>query len=280
MKPGAKAGLSAVVNHSTVRYPIPMAEEGQQTYKGWRSIPIQHQELDPDFQVVPQSSVSAYLGESPAPARLAPRPEPRTLDGDMLLDACNENFPGDVYGAKLTGKEIEAIATEDAPFFLSLARLDLSDNRCAPAQGPFVLRPVTPAPGPAPPHQRQPPTSSVSDPAHSQYPRASPPAPPRVRWCLQGAVRAAGSLPGAARRVAAVQRAAAPVQSGRLRGARGPPPFHRQLHSVERAGVRVIVIAAPLPRRQVLDLSVNAIGVEDIGALAELPCLKELDISR
>jgi hypothetical protein len=30
----------------------------------------------------------------------------------------------------------------------------------------------------------------------------------------------------------------------------------------------------------VLDLSVNAIGVEDIGALAELPCLKELDISR
>jgi hypothetical protein len=134
-----------------------MAEEGQQTYKGWRSIPIQHQELDPDFQVVPQSSVSAYLGESPAPARLAPRPEPRTLDGDMLLDACNENFPGDVYGAKLTGKEIEAIATEDAPFFLSLARLDLSDNRCAPAQGPFVLRPrdagsrpSTTAPAPAP----------------------------------------------------------------------------------------------------------------------------------
>ena len=48
----------------------------------------------------------------------------------MLLDACNEDFPGDVYGAKLTGKHIEAIATEDAPFFLSLARLDLSDNRC------------------------------------------------------------------------------------------------------------------------------------------------------
>jgi hypothetical protein len=40
-------------------------QDGQQevvAYKGWRAIPIQHQELDPDFQVVPQSSVSAYLG--------------------------------------------------------------------------------------------------------------------------------------------------------------------------------------------------------------------------
>lgn len=111
-----------------------MAEDGQQTqtYKGWRSIPIQHQELDPDFQVVPQSSVSAYLGERPARAPPAQRPDPRTLDGDMLLDACNENFPGDVYGAKLSGKEIQDVATEDAPFFLSLARLDLSDNRCVP----------------------------------------------------------------------------------------------------------------------------------------------------
>jgi hypothetical protein len=109
-------------------------QDGQQevvAYKGWRAIPIQHQELDPDFQVVPQSSVSAYLGEQPARAPLATQPEPRTLDGDMLLDACNENFPGDVYGAKLGGKNIEGVATEDAPFFLSLARLDLSDNRCA-----------------------------------------------------------------------------------------------------------------------------------------------------
>ena len=29
-----------------------------------------------------------------------------------------------------------------------------------------------------------------------------------------------------------------------------------------------------------LDLSVNAIGAEGIGALSQLPCLKELDISR
>lgn len=106
-----------------------------QAYKGWRSIPIQHQELDPDFQIVPQSSVSAYLGESAPAARPAARRQPRTLDGDLLLDACNENFPGDVYGAKLTGKEIEAVASEDAPFFLSLARLDLSDNRCGAARG-------------------------------------------------------------------------------------------------------------------------------------------------
>ena len=111
-----------------------MAEDGQ-LYKGWRAIPIQHQELDPDFQVVPQSSVSAYLGEQPPRRAVPARPEPRTLDGDMLLDACNENFPGDVYGAKLSGKDIEGVATEDAPFFLSLARLDLSDNRCAPCTG-------------------------------------------------------------------------------------------------------------------------------------------------
>ena len=39
--------------------------------------------------------------------------------------------------------------------------------------------------------------------------------------------------------------------------------------------------ALHLPRRaQVLDLSVNAIGAEGIGALSQLPCLKELDISR
>lgn len=31
---------------------------------------------------------------------------------------------------------------------------------------------------------------------------------------------------------------------------------------------------------QVLDLSVNAVAAEDIRVLAELPCLKELDISR
>ena len=31
---------------------------------------------------------------------------------------------------------------------------------------------------------------------------------------------------------------------------------------------------------QVLDLSVNAVAADDIRVLAELPCLKELDISR
>ena len=63
----------------------------------------------------------------------------------------------DLAARNVLVKEIEAIATEDAPFFLSLARLDLSDNRCAPAQGPFVLRPrdagsrpSTTAPAPAP----------------------------------------------------------------------------------------------------------------------------------
>jgi hypothetical protein len=30
----------------------------------------------------------------------------------------------------------------------------------------------------------------------------------------------------------------------------------------------------------VLDLSVNAVAADDIQALAQLPCLKELDISR
>lgn len=33
-------------------------------------------------------------------------------------------------------------------------------------------------------------------------------------------------------------------------------------------------------RLQVLDVSVNAVPADDIRALAELPCLKELDISR
>ena len=96
----------------------------------WRSIPIQHHELDPDFQIVPQASVSAYLGESVVrQPRSRAEPRPRTLDGDMLLDLCNESSPLDVYGAELSSKHIVGVAMEDAPFFLSLASIDLSDNR-------------------------------------------------------------------------------------------------------------------------------------------------------
>ena len=49
-----------------------------------------------------------------------------------------------LYSATLSGRGIDAIATEDAPFFLSLSRLDLSDNRCArppPARPPPTARP-------------------------------------------------------------------------------------------------------------------------------------------
>jgi hypothetical protein len=94
---------------------------------GWRSIPIQHQELDPDFQIIPQQSVSAYL-EPPTASRLPRKPKSRTLDGDMLLDACNESFPGDVRHANLRSKDITGIAAEDAPFFVNLSSLELSDN--------------------------------------------------------------------------------------------------------------------------------------------------------
>eukprot|EP01052_Picozoa_sp_SAG31_P004561 SAG31_NODE_190_length_20810_cov_20.296364_6_plen_554_part_00 len=98
--------------------------------EGWRSIPIQHQELDPDFQIVPQQRVSAYLGtiSGRRTVKLPPAPQPVTLDGDLLLDQCSENYPGDVYGANLRSKNINKVAVEDAPFFISLSSLDLSDN--------------------------------------------------------------------------------------------------------------------------------------------------------
>lgn len=110
-------------------------------YEGWRSIPIQHQELDPDFQIVPQASVAAYLGEGSAARSLPRQPEElRTLDGDMLLDESNESNPADVYGATLSGRGIGAVAVEDTPFFIALTELDLSDNRV-----PFVQLAPLPA---------------------------------------------------------------------------------------------------------------------------------------
>ena len=180
--------------------PPPAAAGESGGYKGWRAIPIQHQELDPSFQVVPQSSVASYLGESGAsqPERRGAAPQPRTLDGDMLLDACNENFPGDVYSATLSGRGIDAIATEDAPFFLSLSRLDLSDNRCA---RPPPARPASPARTPKP-----------------------------VAVARQGAVRPARRLPGPARRNAAVQRPAAPRLPRRVCRAGGAPRPRRARH--------------------------------------------------
>ena len=97
--------------------------------EGWRSIPIQHQELDPDFQIVPQQRVSAYLGAGGGRTfRVPAEPKQVILDGDMLLDECHESYPGDVYGSNLRSKNINGVAAEDAPFFISLASLDLSDN--------------------------------------------------------------------------------------------------------------------------------------------------------
>ena len=223
----------------------PPAAAGESGYKGWRAIPIQHQELDPSFQVVPQSSVASYLGESGAsqPERRGAAPQPRTLDGDMLLDACNENFPGDVYSATLSGRGIDAIATEDAPFFLSLSRLDLSDNRCA---RPPPARPASP-------------------------PRALSPSRARARVPFDQ-LAAFPALRDVTLQCNGLRHLAYPGGFAVLevRSARAPPALRAPPRGAD----------PPARRAQVLDLSVNAIGAEGIGALSQLPCLKELDISR
>ena len=100
-------------------------------YKGWQCIPIQHQQLDPNFQIVSQQSVAAYAGTGGARREPAPpKPADRVLDGDLLLRESQEASPVDVYGARLPSCNIVDVAVEDCPFFVNLANLDLADNNC------------------------------------------------------------------------------------------------------------------------------------------------------
>ena len=83
----------------------------------------------PFSSLVTQQRVSACLGAGGGRTfRVPAEPKQVILDGDMLLDECHESYPGDVYGSNLRSKNINGVAAEDAPFFISLASLDLSDN--------------------------------------------------------------------------------------------------------------------------------------------------------
>ena len=62
-----------------------------------------------------------------ARAAVAP-PASRVLDGFLLLNACQAEFPDECHSADITGVGANAVADEDLVFFTRLASLDAGEN--------------------------------------------------------------------------------------------------------------------------------------------------------